>query len=181
MWRCQTFVCHESRVWKDQVLYVVWLVVDQSGDERRSTSVTLVDADESSELPDQSSKCYGNEESMCLKVHVHTQLGSWSGPKTERRSRAVCKRTGPQRFEFCLRSECCRGVWLVMYPLSFGDTMSMSSLQSSGNPRIALFHGYLETLMPSTTSTLGKAECNIVRFVFTFKGIYIRNSNLFTH
>jgi hypothetical protein len=96
-------------------------VVDRSGDERRSTSVTLVDANESSELPDQSSKCYGNEESVCLKVHVHTQLGSWSGPKTERRSRAVSKRTGPQRFEFCLRSECCRGVWSVVYPLSFGD------------------------------------------------------------
>jgi hypothetical protein len=55
---------------------VVWLVVDRSGDERCSTSVTLVDANESSELPDQSSKCYRNEEFVCLKVHVHTQLGS---------------------------------------------------------------------------------------------------------
>jgi hypothetical protein len=57
-------------------MYVVWLVVDRSGDERRSTSVTLVDANESFELPDQSNKCYENEESVCLKVHVHTQLGS---------------------------------------------------------------------------------------------------------
>jgi hypothetical protein len=47
-----------------------------TGDERRSTSVTLVDANESSELPDQSSKCYRNEDSVRLKVHVHTQLGS---------------------------------------------------------------------------------------------------------
>jgi hypothetical protein len=64
-------------------------------------------------------KCYSNEESVCLKVHVHTQLGSWSGPKTERRSRTVSKRTGPLSFEFCLRSECCRGIWSVVYPLSF--------------------------------------------------------------
>jgi hypothetical protein len=72
-------------------------------------------------------KCYSNEESVCLKVHVHTQLGSWSGPKTERRSRTVSKRTGPLSFEFCLRSECCRGIWSVVYPLSFGDTLSTPS------------------------------------------------------
>ncbi len=47
-----------------------------TGDERRLASVTLVDANESSGVPDQSSKCYRNEESVCLKVHVHTQLGS---------------------------------------------------------------------------------------------------------
>jgi hypothetical protein len=57
-------------------MYVVWLVVDRSRDKRCSTSVTLVDANESSELPDLSNKCYGNEEFVCLKVHVHTQLGS---------------------------------------------------------------------------------------------------------
>ncbi len=45
-----------------------------TGDERRSASVTIVDANGSSELPDQSSKYYRN--SVCLKVHVHTQLGS---------------------------------------------------------------------------------------------------------
>jgi hypothetical protein len=33
----------------------------------------------------------------------------------------------------------------------------------------------------TSTSTLGKTKCNIVHFIFTFRGIYTTNSNLFTH